>query len=265
MSNGQWKDHFSGHAASYAEFRPRYPDALFSWLADNAPARRVAWDAATGNGQAAVGLARHFERVIATDASRQQIANAVRPRIPYPVSPISYPVSRISYVVSSAESSGLPASSVELVTVAQALHWLDPAGFFEEAKRVLVPGGLVAVWTYVEPALDDPALDAVLQEFAGAMRPWWPPERAITETGYRGVAFPFREIEAPAFEMSMVVTKESLAGYLRTWSATRRHIAARGSDPVDDLEKRLAAVWPDGARKKLSWAFHLRAGWSPGL
>ena len=72
-----FKDLFSGHSDLYLTARPHYPDALFAWLADEAPARARAWDAGCGNGQASVALARYFQRVIATDPSEKQIGNAV--------------------------------------------------------------------------------------------------------------------------------------------------------------------------------------------
>ena len=117
-------DHFSGVAGAYAEFRPRYPDALFDWLAEAAPSRELAWDCATGNGQAAVALARVFTRVVATDASAEQVQAAT----PHP---------RVEYRVGPAEESGLTSDSADAVTVAQALHWFDRPSFYAEASRVL--------------------------------------------------------------------------------------------------------------------------------
>ena len=67
---------FSPLAETYARARPRYPDELYAWISSQVPRRELAWDAATGNGQAAVGLARHFARVVATDISPGQIAHA---------------------------------------------------------------------------------------------------------------------------------------------------------------------------------------------
>src|SRR3954462_10060488 len=136
-----FKDHFSGRAASYAAYRPSYPDALFDFVAGLTTRHQVALDCATGNGQAAVGLAARFQNVIATDASASQIDNAVK-----------HP--RIDYRVAAAESSGLPRQSVNLVTAAQALHWLDAEKFFAEARRVLVADGAIAIWGYGDPTLD---------------------------------------------------------------------------------------------------------------
>jgi SAM-dependent methyltransferase len=242
-----FKDHFSDTAASYAQFRPRYPEPLMDWLAGVAPGRALAWDAATGNGQAAVALAEHFERVVATDASAEQIANAP----PHP---------RVEYRVERAEAGGLDAASCDVVTVAQALHWLEPRAFFAAAQRALKPGGVIAVWCYVDPQLLDREMDAALQEFAVVVKPHWPPERTITDDGYRSLAFPFAEIDAPAFELEMTPTLAECVGYLRTWSATRRYIVARGHDPVDAVEAVLRRIWREGERRTLRWPIHLRAG-----
>src|SRR5690625_4898861 len=130
-----FKDHFSGHARAYASARPTYPPELFAWLAGLAPRRALAWDCATGNGQAARMLATHFARVIATDASAEQITNAV-------------PDPRIEYRVAAAEAPGLHANSVDLVAIAQAVHWLDRPRFYAAARTALVPEGLIAVWSY---------------------------------------------------------------------------------------------------------------------
>ena len=141
MRDASFKDYFSDAAASYATFRPRYPAALFDFVATLPIRRGTVWDCATGNGQAAIPLAEHFDRVIATDASADQIAHAE----PHP---------RVSYRVALADASGLEvASSVDLVTVAQALHWFPLDRFFGEVRRVLVPDGVLAVWCYTRPLL----------------------------------------------------------------------------------------------------------------
>lgn len=250
MSGAGFKDHFSTRAGAYAEFRPHYPDSLFAWLASVAPGRALAWDAGTGNGQAAVALATHFDQVWATDASEQQIAAAE-----------AHP--RVRYGVAREAHSLLEARSCDVVTAAQALHWFDIPAFFAEAQRVLRPGGVIAVWTYARPALDDPAYDSVLQSYVRLMDAWWPPERAMVETGYRDVPFPFDEIAAPATELDMQVERYQLAGYLRTWSARQRYRAAHADDPVDAVERDLATIWPDGERRRLFWPVYIRAGRPP--
>lgn len=242
-------DHFAAVSANYADFRPRYPAALFDWLAEHAPARSLAWDCAAGTGQASVDIAERFAQVVATDASRTQIEAAV----PHP---------RVLYRVATAQDSCLVDRSVDLVTVAQALHWLDLEAFYTEVRRVLKPGGLLAVWTYGMHSMGDAAIDARVRHFyADVVGEYWPPERAHVETGYRDLPFPFAEIAPPAFTMTADWSLPQLLGYLRSWSATARYIRVTGEDPVIELGERLAALWGGtDATRTVTWPLALRVG-----
>ncbi len=243
--SGSFKDHFSGHAESYAAYRPTYPDGLFRFLADCCGHTRHAWDCATGNGQTAIALVPWFDRLTATDASATQIAAAR----PHP---------GIEYRVARAEESGLPDDSVDLVTVSQALHWFDIDRFMAEVLRVLVPGGVLAAWSY-ELCTVDPAIDAVILDFYKRIDGYWPPERRIVEERYGGIVFPMPAIPAPDFEMTAVWSADDMLGYLRTWSASQRFLKDRGLDPVDTLEEPLRAAWGDGERQ-VRWPLALKVG-----
>lgn len=249
MSTSNFKDHFSGVAAHYADFRPTYPAELFAWLANQTPGNDLAWDCATGSGQAAIGLAQHFGHVIATDASTSQIAAAEAH-------------SAIEYRVAPAEDSGLPDGSVDLVTVAQALHWFDLDRFYTEARRVLKPGGMLAVWTYGIHTSNDDAIDRIMRRFyAETVGPYWPPERALVESGYRTLPFPFMEFAAPAFAMRADWMLSQLLGYFRSWSATSRFATDRGFDPVSALETELLPLWGSPASvRSISWPLSIRIG-----
>ncbi len=243
-----FKDHFSGHAALYSQFRPRYPQALFAYLAALAPSPACAWDCATGNGQAAVALAAHFDRVIGTDASAAQIDSAE-------------PHARVQYRVAAAETSAVDSSSVDLITVAQALHWFDIPRFFAEAKRILRPNGIIAIWGYNLLAVS-PEIDALVGDFyCETTGPFWPPERDLIEAGYRTIAFPFAEISPPNFRLETTWSLDQLLGYLRTWSATQRFIAEQGFDPVDSLGRDLRPFWPEADEERVvRWPLSLRVG-----
>ncbi|MCQ3922905.1 MAG: SAM-dependent methyltransferase [Rhodocyclaceae bacterium] len=243
-----FKDHFSKQAPDYARYRPNYPAQLFAWLARIAPSLGTAWDCGTGSGQAAIGLAAHFGRVIATDPSREQLAHAE----PHP---------RIEYRAAAAEVSPLDTASIDLLTVAQAIHWFDLEKFYAESRRVLKPGGVIAVWTYT--LLDAEAgIDDLLNDFyKNVVGPYWPPERRMVDDRYRSLPFPFAPIEPPAFEIRTEWSRDDLLGYLGTWSATQACMKASGSDPLVEFSRRLAPLWPDPARKKLlRWPLHLRVG-----
>lgn len=250
LSGGRltFRDLFSGGSGAYAAFRPAYPRALFEFLAGLTARRARAWDCATGSGQAATALAEWYERVDATDASAAQIASAA-------------PHDRVLYRTAPAEASGLPDASIDLVTVAQALHWLDRDRFFAEARRVLAPGGVLAVWSYALARVT-PAVDTVVETlYRETLGPDWLPERRLVEDGYASIAFPFEEIAAPPFVIEQHWTLAGLLGYLGTWSAVQRHRTRTGVDAVAAAAEALGAAWGrPGRRRRIVWPLAVRVG-----
>lgn len=245
----EFADHFSRLSARYASYRPRYPAGLFAAIAAACERRDIVWDCATGTGQAAVPLAAHFELVLATDASRQQLRAAAEHR-------------RVRYVQGLAEAAPVRSRSLPLVTVAQALHWLDLSRLYGEVRRVLRPGGLLAAWTYGAQRIDGGPLDAVVQRFyADEVGPFWPPERRWVESGYRTLDWPFEEVAVSSPPMVERWTLAQLVGYISTWSAVARCREATGRDPVPALEARLAPLWgaPEVPRR-IEWPITVRAG-----
>lgn len=241
-------DHFSGHADDYARFRPTYPASLYAFLARAAPAHELAWDCATGNGQAVAGLANHFKRVVATDASAPQLAHAAA-------------LAQVEYRVAEATASGIPAASVDLVTIAQALHWFDTPAFYAEVRRVARSGAICAAWGYGLMRVA-PAIDAVLDRFyRDVVGPYWPPERAHLDAGYRTLSFPFAELAAPSFAMEATWPLAGLRGYLATWSAAKRYAKAVGADPIARVAADLARAWgPAETPRSITWPLYLRVG-----
>ncbi len=242
-----FKDHFSAQAEGYVRYRPGYPAALYEFLASVAPGRRQAWDCATGGGLAAAGLAEHFERVTASDASLDLLSRALR-----------HP--RVRYLAGLAEQVPLRSGSIELAIVAQALHWLDLERFYDEVRRVLRPGGVLAAWTYGRPSVGAP-VDAILERFHRRIGPFWPPERRFVDEGYRTLAFPLARLEAPGFEVREEWELARFAGYVGTWSGVRGYVEAKGQDPVPALKARLSEVWGRGDGKRtIRWPIRLLVG-----
>jgi SAM-dependent methyltransferase len=243
-----FKDHFSGGAAEYTRYRPTYPPGLFAWLSGLNDRHYLAWDCGCGNGQAAIGLAPYYDRVTATDPSRQQIENAI-------------PHERVGYRVAPAEDSGLDPSSIDMVVVAQALHWFDFERFYAEVCRVAAPGGVLAAISYGEVRISG-APDLVVSRFYhDLVGPFWPPERHYVDEHYTTIPFPFVEIDAPSFEMAMEWDLVQLAGYLGTWSAVKEYKRLQGVNPLELIAEELAAAWGDPVRvRRISWPLALRVG-----
>jgi ubiquinone/menaquinone biosynthesis C-methylase UbiE len=241
-------DYFSDHADRYEALRPTYPDALFAYLASLVPAHDLAWDCATGNGQAALGLTPHFDAVVATDASPQQIALAP----PHP---------KVSYLVAPAERTPLKDGSVDLVTVALALHWFDLDRFYAEVRRVVRPGGVIACWTYHLQTVS-PDVDAVVRRlYADILGPYWSPEVRHIENGYRSLPFPFEEITPPPFCLVQKWEMHRMVAFMGTWSGSQRYRKETGKDPLDAIRDELTAAWGDSYNVRMvAWGLHLRVG-----
>lgn len=242
-----FKDHFSRQSGGYAKYRPRYPATLFTDLASAAPATGLAWDCATGSGQAAVALAEHFTEVVASDASPAQLARAE----PHP---------RVLYLAATAEQVPLADACADLTVIAQALHWFDLDGFYSEVRRVLRPGGLITALSYGLHRISAP-VDAVVEGFySEIVGPYWPEERRHIEAGYTSLPFPFEPIDLGPYQMTLDWTLTELLGYLRTWSAVQRYVDARGEDPVAMIEPELQSAWGTRPEQQVIWPLIVRCG-----
>ena len=242
-----FKDHFSAGSNGYRQYRPTYPAELFAWLSSLTHGRH-AWDCATGSGQAAYGLAAYFTRVFATDASIAQLKHAILR-------------DNIEYLLCLAECSCFSSSSIDLITVSQSMHWFDFDAFFREAERVLCENGVLAFWGYGLGRIT-PEIDAVVDYFYNSViGAFWPPERRYIEAGYRNIALPMEEMEAPDFAMEERWNMDDFLGYLATWSAVRRYEREKKADPLSIIRKDLLAAWEKPDRKrKIIWPLFMRVG-----
>jgi SAM-dependent methyltransferase len=238
---------FSGVSEEYAASRPLYPPELFDWLASSVRCRDAAWDAATGNGQAALGLATHFARVIATDRSPNQVRHAKQ-----------HP--RIEYRVATAEESGLAADSVDLAVAAAAIHWFDLERFYPEARRVVRHGGVLAAWTY-HVAHVGPPLDRVLWPFyTDVVGPHFAAGARMVDARYAGLTLPGKELAVPALRVSVRWSAQDVLRFVRTWSGVQSYIAATKKDPVAQIAASVRdAFGGDDSMLDLSWPLYIRA------
>ncbi|MBL0128750.1 MAG: class I SAM-dependent methyltransferase [Flavobacteriales bacterium] len=239
---------FAAIAKEYARLRPRYPEALFTYLASVAPSRQLAWDCATGTGRSASALVEHFDSVVATDISEELMGQAE-------------PQERIAYRKADALASGLDAGSIDLITVANAMHWFHGEPFVQEVRRVLKPGGVIAAWSFAFAQIT-PEVDRLTRKLhSEIVDPFWIEPNRIVEHGYKDLHFPFDPIDPPAFDMISRMDLDSLEGYLRTWSASTKFRAARGIDPIGLVHEELLIAWGDPAKvREVHWTLNLRVG-----
>jgi ubiquinone/menaquinone biosynthesis C-methylase UbiE len=232
-----FKDYFSKQAKEYSKYRPKYPPELFEYLSTLPKEHKKAWDAATGNGQAAVGLAPYFDEIIATDASASQIEHAE----PHP---------KIIYRTATAENSGIISGSCDMVSIATAIHWLDTDKFYAEVRRVLKPGGIIAVWTYAESRVND-EIDKVYQPFSKhTLGSYWPKENRKAWEFERLIDFPFVRIKTPVFSLTLQWSLKDYINYIYTWSAVHNYIKANGKNPIELVYEDFKKVWGDEDMKR---------------
>lgn len=239
---------FDDKSEVYKSARPIYPDALIERFAELASERKLVWDCATGNGQAAVGLSKYFESVHATDVSNNQILNALGGE-------------NIEYHVEEAESSSLANESVDLITVAQALHWFKFESFWQVVDRVLKPGGSFVSWGYdwfqVNKEVDDIIEKLILRK----IHPYWAPQNRILWDGYKDVGFPLKRINIEPWKLEMYWNIDQLFSYIHSWSATRRCMETEGTLFFEEAYESVSKVWGSVKQQKcVSMPLHILAG-----
>lgn len=241
-----FKDYFSSVAANYRRYRPDYPKELFEYLAALCNEHELAWDCATGNAQAAVGLLPYFNEVVATDASQSQLNNAPQ-------------VSHLVLRCEPANKTSLADHSVDLITVAQALHWFATEEFYQEVQHVLKPQGIIAAWTYQNLVSGNNAIDQLLDDlYWNVTRLYWSQERSYVDNAYQDILFPFNKKQAPMFFMEKAWTLEQVLGYLSTWSGLRACCEAGHEENVQQIFNALEAAWPKDQKEILfKWSIHL--------
>tara|TARA_R110000823_G_scaffold315636_1_gene448770 strand:+ start:4045 stop:4788 length:744 start_codon:yes stop_codon:yes gene_type:complete len=243
-----FKDYFSKQAGHYQNYRPSYPDDMFTWLASLTPNHELAWDCGTGNGQAAVGLTPYYKKIYATDPSEEQVKHAVTHQ-------------QITYRVEKAEETALAAVSVDIITVSQALHWFDFDSFYTEVNRVLKPDGVLAAWTYGIPKISEKVNKVIAYFHDTVLDGYWKPGNQLVAEKYQTIPFPFEEIKTPAFSIQKELTLEDLIGLLNSWSAVQRYQNKNGQNPIDKIKADVTTAWQEGDNTKASeWEITMRVG-----
>lgn len=242
-------EYFSIESDAYLKYRPTYPDDLIRHIVKLSAQHEAVWDCATGNGQAALALAEHFDQVYATDASKGQLSEAQQ-------------ADNIDYSFVPAEESELPESSVDCITVAQALHWFPTDAFYEEAMRVARPGAVLAAWCYPHCHLDNSEIQSVFEAFCADMASYFPEGRHHLDEGYETIYFPLKNVETHTFHQDLQWTQQQFLGYLCTWSAVKCYQDQNGHHPLEGFWlAEFEDAWPDEDKKEVvHFDFVLKTG-----
>lgn len=240
---------FGDNADDYRAFRPHYPDALFAWLARAAKENRLAWDCGSGSGQAAVGLSRHFIKVLATDPDQRQLALAPKE-------------ANVDYRIARAEDDLGLREEVDLIACACSIHWFDLPRFYENARRALRPDGIIAAWTYDWPRIEVAPIDLILRKLKeDILGPFWGENSSLYFNRYKTLPFPFKEIESPLFLTPIARSKSDLMSFLKTWSAVEKYRLRYDSDPLALIDQELEGAWrANPPNLPLSVPLYMRCG-----
>jgi SAM-dependent methyltransferase len=241
------KDNFSTQASLYAQYRPQYPQQLFDFIITHVKEKNTAWDCGTGNGQSAKILSTYFNTVIATDISQKQMDNA-------------YKATNILYSLSPAEQTNITDNSIDLITIAQAIHWFDFDKFYTEVTRVAKPGAIIAIWMYSLLQVSKEIDEIISNYHFVTLEEYWDAERKYVDDNYASIPFPFKEIKTPSFNIEVNWSLEDVRGYFNTWSALQKFIADNSFNPVDEVMDKIQLHWGKATKRKIIFPVYLRLG-----
>lgn len=226
------KDLFSSNSLYYKQARPNYSIQIVKEILKHVLERNFAWDCGAGSGQFTQLLAPYFNHVVATDFSEAQLQQA-----PY--------FENVSYQVQAAEQTRIAANSIDLITVAQAIHWFDFDAFYKEVKRVLKPQGVFAAIGYGLIEVQDAAINSLVQQlYFETLNGYWDAERHYIDELYQTIPFPFNEQAVPELHLQYQWSPQQLLSYLKTWSALKHYQDKNDHDPLQRISEVLQTA-PD--------------------
>ncbi|OVA16102.1 Methyltransferase type 11 [Macleaya cordata] len=245
----------------YLEGRIKYVDEWYFMLSVFTPDHARAWDVGTGNGVAAIGIAEYYEQVIATDISEAELEQAVpHPKVTYIHTPLSMTDEEL---ISKLGGEG----SIDLVTVAQAIHLFDLPRFYSLVNRLLKkPGGVIAVWGYNNIFGVGPPLELAWKQFHETALPYRHPHVRDISDGLKTLPFPFEAvgIGAEGDPMPLLIpTRSSFEGFLGVLRSWTEVVAAKdqGVDLLsEEAVKELHSAWGTDLIQPIIYKTYMIAG-----
>ncbi|XP_071477783.1 putative methyltransferase DDB_G0268948 [Diadema antillarum] len=261
----------ASHVDEYVKYRHEWPAEVFqrivAFLSEKrSPPHQLAVDVACGSGQSTYGLAPWFERVIGFDISEAQIDAATK----------ANSVKHVEFKVSMAEKLPLEDCSVDLVTCAQGVHWLEFDAFFAEARRVLKPGGCLAVYghargypDHADPGVKEMLTSAFRKLYLDELLPFVHERLLILYDSYKDLSIPFEDsLREDQTEHRVRMTLSHVLGLVRSWSSYQRAVDKEPSHKriLEDLKTRVLAAYgtpdasPDEVELDIVYPFILLMG-----
>lgn len=253
------------HSKVYQKYRPEYPSVVYravlkyldaanvrlvdggddgeQQLTQSSSNRRQnVLDLGCGTGISTLPLCDHFKRVIGVDISESQIEEARKAGEAY---------EGLTYRIGFAHDLSFQEDgSVDLITIAQAMHWVDTKKFYPECTRILRPGGVLAAYGYGLPRLNNTeAQDLILHYHDVVLGEYWDSGRKHIVDCYQelykdfSTAFPTSERD-DSLVLEKTYSFDDFIGYLQSWSAyqTYRSRCPDAEDPLNDISARLHKI-----------------------
>jgi len=230
---------FAIESEQYARFRPTYPTELVELIVSLSPNLYSAWDVACGNGQLTHELSKYFEHVIGTDISQEQLDIAIKNE-------------NIQYKVESSAQSSLEKNSIDLITVAQAIHWFEFDSFYTEVKRVAKPDAIIAILGYELLSISKEIDDCIIDFYTKTLNGYWDERRKYIDEQYSTIPFPFEEMKIPHYSCKLQWNREDLLGYLSTWSAVKKYMKDTGNDAIEIIKPHIYSMWEVNQERKVT-------------
>ncbi|XP_045138424.1 putative methyltransferase DDB_G0268948 isoform X7 [Portunus trituberculatus] len=269
----------AAHAAAYARFRPHPPqsliDNILSFLKSKyTGALAAAADVGCGSGQTTWILAPHFNNVTGLDISEAQITEAIKKN----------KANNVSFKVSGAEKLPFPSQSLQVITTGQACHWFDLPKFYAEVDRVLVPGGVVALYGYLFPLpifgeVSDQLAEIVNDTYKNKLKGYIQQgSMEVYLENYKSEKYSMAhyedniEIRNDSHYTDRDVSVTDLTGYISSWSGFQNYRAQNGdkaaSDMLQNFQNRIMSVLgvstaPEDTQLTLRYKYFIIMGRKP--